>query len=398
DVFSYGVLIRTGHTRLCATPSTYTNTPPLASSDLCAFFPVGDNISQAQCNSRRGGSLPPRFLDSRRDGRHDNEANNSLGWRPSPLVTGGGLNLDSRLARELESATLDPSDGISHSTSHLGLAENSTILQALMDKGYIKRRSWGLDTGFSNPKSPRRGSLVFGGYDSQRDFQHPWHQYAINASGGQLDGNKCSLSVVISELRFTINGRSRTLLEGPLKGCIEPYDNLFRLPLAQLERLRSHIEHPASLSFPRFSGNPRILIAEPGLIYETSRSLNASLDIKFENGFSVNIPSDEFEKPLRGLDINGSPTVNHTLREIQVLQSPADGNTIVLGRAFLSQAYLSVDYDTRTFHLARRGSPEKLGFPVPGEIYQAWIYAEQRGLVVIGLILGQAHICFIILW
>jgi len=64
------------------------------------------------------------------------------------------------------------------------------------------------------------------------------------------------------------------------------------------------------------------------------------LDIKLDNGFSINIPSDEFEKPLRGLDINGAPTVNHSLREIQVFQSPAEGNTIVLGRAFLSQVWL----------------------------------------------------------
>jgi hypothetical protein len=138
------------------------------------------------------------------------------------LVTKDGLNLDWRLARELESATLDPSDGISHSTSHLGLAENSTLLRYLKDNGYIDSLSWALDTGFSNSKSSRRGALVLGGYDSREDFKHPWHQYAINASRPQFSGRKCSLSVVVGEFSVTINGRSRMLLQEPVEACIEP--------------------------------------------------------------------------------------------------------------------------------------------------------------------------------
>ena len=219
DIFSYGVLLFTGHTKLCAAPSTYSNIPLLASSDLCAGDSVG-NISEAQCRSRRDGLLPPGFLDLKRDGRHDDtEANGDLGSRPLPLVTGGGLNLDSRLARELDSATLDPSDGISHSASHLGLAENSTLLRYLKDNGHIDRLTWALDAGFSNSKSPRRGSLVLGGID---ESTHPWHQYTINASRAQLSGKKCPLSVVVGEFRLTINGRSMTLLEEPVEACIEP--------------------------------------------------------------------------------------------------------------------------------------------------------------------------------
>jgi hypothetical protein len=66
--------------------------------------------------------------------------------------------------------------------------------------------------------------------------------------------------------------------------------------------------------------------------------ISASLRITLDNGLSVDIPSYELVRPLRGLDANGTLIVDTNYNEVQIYgqADPEDGP--VLGKVYLSQA------------------------------------------------------------
>lgn len=66
--------------------------------------------------------------------------------------------------------------------------------------------------------------------------------------------------------------------------------------------------------------------------------ITASLRIALDNGLSVDIPSYELVRPLRGLDTNGSPIVDTDFNEVQIYYQADPENGPVLGKGFLSQA------------------------------------------------------------
>ncbi|KAK4447975.1 hypothetical protein QBC34DRAFT_302262 [Podospora aff. communis PSN243] len=392
NVFSFGVRIQHANngSQFCASPSTLTSVALLTSGNLCTGDSLG-NISEAQCRSRRGG-----FLSVDERSHHSTNLNANDEGR-LPFFTRDGLILDWQLMRQLDSAFINPPDASNHTNSHLGLGQGSTLLRYLKDSGYIRSRSWALDTVSSQLKAPRKGALILGGY-SEWDFAYPWwHHYTINSPDSVQPGRHCPLAVVVSEISVTINGTTRLVLQEPAKACIEPYDRLFRLPSAQLGLLRNHIEDLTGLRSAAALDSRRIFTPELGLAYETSSSINASLSLRLSDGFSIHIPSEEFEQPLRGLNVSGAPAVNDSLRELQVLGLPSGDDVVILGRAFLSKALLSVDYDTNSFRLARPEGLDGIFRPVYIDFKEARLHPETKGLIAIGIVVfGQVQLCLII--
>jgi hypothetical protein len=108
------------------------------------------------------------------------------------------------------------------------------------------------------------------------------------------------------------------------------YDTLFRLPLKQLEVLLSSVKALTNRD-PVDLGPESILMTEPGLVYSSLTSFNASLSIKLQDGLKIDIPADEFDLPLRGISTDGSAVTDSALRELQVYRTPLDSDTAVLG-------------------------------------------------------------------
>jgi len=235
DVQSWGILLGvSGSTELCVMPSTVVNSTLLQSSEVCSkeWLTVGNiTMTPAQCRSRRGGFV---FRDDLPAASIDGLSVLNPGWvslmaidTPTPFQ----FAVDATLQMRDQSVTMIEgliTEGQEHTTSHLGLAEQSTLLQSLKDTGLIGARSWGLNAGSQSYLFPRDGSLVMGGYD-ESSVDGPFFNYSI-AKPNLLNNRPCPLQIRITGMTFNVsNGNGSAPLSNDfvsdansLPVCIEP--------------------------------------------------------------------------------------------------------------------------------------------------------------------------------
>jgi hypothetical protein len=215
DVYSYGVLLGVGNsTELCTMPSTVVNSTLLMSSEVCySDWLKVDNtttMNPAQCRSRRGGFVIRAGLPS---ASTDGLAAKNPGWvglmqtdtqTPFQYAAQAGLQMRDESVTMIEGLI---TQGQEHTMSHLGLGEDSSLLQALKDANLIGANSWGLNSGSRSSLAPRDGSLVLGGYD-EASVEGPFFTYPI-AKPDLLNSRPCPLQVQITEMNLTIqNGKT----------------------------------------------------------------------------------------------------------------------------------------------------------------------------------------------
>ncbi|KAF2827959.1 hypothetical protein CC86DRAFT_404991 [Ophiobolus disseminans] len=196
-------------------------------------------------------------------------------------------------------------------------------------------------------RSPRDGNLVLGGYDSA-SITGSWHDYPMNYSD-TLAGRHCPLQVHIQGLQLLLEGQKSVQLLGDGDGhlaCIEPYDNLFRLSELGLAGFTDVTGWSPNINYAPND----LFLPEPGLMYPSTASFNGSLKFVFDDGFTVIIPNSELQRPLRGLDKQGSVALHPNITEVNVYNDSFAA--WVLERVFLSQVYLAVDYDAQVIKLA----------------------------------------------
>jgi hypothetical protein len=97
------------------------------------------------------------------------------------------------------------SEGLLGTNSHLGLAEDSTLLHALKEANLIRTRSWSLDAGSQSYLQPRNGSLVLGGYDAA-NIDGDFHFTHNIIAGGMVDNRACPLQITLADLTLTVEG------------------------------------------------------------------------------------------------------------------------------------------------------------------------------------------------
>lgn len=233
DVESWGVLLSVGQsTELCAVPSTVVNSTLLQSSEICSneWLQVGSiTMTMAQCRSRRGGYVTRTDLP--------NASTDGLdvlnpGWKsllaidsltPFQYAAQASVQMRDKAVTMIEGLI---TQGQEHTASHLGLAEQSSLLQALKDAGLIGARSWGMNAGSQSYLFPRSGSLVLGGFD-YNSINGPIFNYSI-AQPDILNDRPCPLQVKLTEMTLNVtngnNTQHKDFLSGtnPLTVCIEP--------------------------------------------------------------------------------------------------------------------------------------------------------------------------------
>jgi len=356
-VQSWGVLLGVGgSTELCAMPSTVVNSTLLQSSEICSdkwlrVENANTTMTAAQCRSRRGGfvtakDLPPASADGL-------DALNP-GWvslMDDDSLTTFQYATQATLQIRDESITMIEgliSEGQQHTTSHIGLGDKSVLLQSLKDAELIGAQSWGLNAGSQSYLLPRDGSLVLGGYD-ESSLGGPFFNYSIS-NPITLNNRYCPLQVSITGMTLKIsngNGsapQSKVVysVANKLPTCIEPYDNLFRLPSPFLNDIKGMLAQVSvNNSAPVGSSQYKSLFnLEPGLVYPSSAgTFSVSMEITINEGLTVTIPSHELVRPLRGLDENGMQAIDTRFNEVQVYGEPAPEEAPVLGKAFLSQVF-----------------------------------------------------------
>ncbi|KAK0649778.1 hypothetical protein B0T16DRAFT_324696 [Cercophora newfieldiana] len=342
DVSSFGIIVGVEGTEICVSPSTTVNSTFLTEISVCAdnqldmsSEPSQKNVTMTaqQCRSRRGGFVDKSALATA-DVQTVKDLNPGWGIFGNKLTAAASATLqllDERITVVVGLIT----EGQKSTQSHLALSSGSTLLRGLKESGLIGALSWGLNSGSQSVLFPRVGSLVLGGFD-KGSLAGPFFDYPVSRL--PLEGRYCPLQVVITGLSVRTRNSSETEIVGKankLLACVEPYDNLFRMPKNYLTQFQALLKGP--LVEPS-SYSDRLLNLEPGIVYrKDAADFNATLRFTINYNQTVEVPFHEVQRSLRGLDKNGAVIVDPDYNELQIYGTPAEGDAAVLGKAFLSQ-------------------------------------------------------------
>jgi len=405
-VQSWGILLGVGRSeQLCGMVSTVVNSTLLQSSEICSerWLTIGNvTMTPAQCRSRRGGFITRDNLDqTSTNGLNDLNP----GWvrfMTTDKVTPFEYAAKAALQFRDESITMTTgliTQGQQHTTSHIGLGEQSVLLESFKDAGLIGFTSWGLNSGSQSYLLPRDGSLVLGGFD-ESSVHGPFFNYSI-AKPNMLNNRPCPLQVHVTGMTLKIsdgNGTTPIIRDfysaaNKLSVCLEPYDNLFRLPYPDLQDIitmfsNASAEKATPVDSSQYQG---LYNLEPGLVFPSSVSnFSLSLEITMDNGQTVIIPSHELIRPLRGLDTNGIQIVDTRFNEVQIYSLPAPEDGPVFGKAFLSQLYLYVDFENSMIRLAKQNLEANTPLPKSSASCpsKTTLSKTDKGLIAVGVVLA----------
>jgi hypothetical protein len=319
---------------LCVGPSLVANNTIIMGTEICTIN--NQNLSTlSQCISRRGGLFNPNdttsdfVLTSQADLAPDTEYD----------------SFDPNFAEAANTTILFPSDislsypialafsGQNSSISQLGLANDSVFLREVVNSSFSPgAKAFGLLVGSQSVLAPRDGHLIIGGYDAA-SLAGPFYNYSM--SNTTTAGSRvCSLQIVVEQLNLSRPGLDDVTLssEGtPMTSCIEPLDDMFRLPSNVLTSFQTSTDWRDDISVPS-----SLFLLERGLLYNTS--FNGTLKFSLKDGPVIEIPTEELAQPLRGLDPNGMKVLDSNITSVNIFYEEAPEGTAVLSKAFLSQA------------------------------------------------------------
>ncbi|EWC45269.1 hypothetical protein DRE_05996 [Drechslerella stenobrocha 248] len=342
-----------GQTRqsLCLVPSTVINATYVLGPQICQ-----NDSSNRTCQASHGGTFDAGaatgFIP-----RNTSKLDGAEGFWDDlngPVQTFGDVDFALAGFTQLEGYEIGVvTNGSMFNLGQLGLGPQSTFLRALKSRNYIDRLMFGFDAGSQSPYSPRQGHLVLGGYDQSRVVGN-FAEFDINYDN--MDFRPCPFRVEIRrvDVEFEKDRETTAFIDMESRNsyaCIEPYDNLFRFPAGRLASLDS-----IGFGERRVPSNwlPDLQINEPGWRYKVGGPPAFSLNIVLKGNdedFQIAIPNEQLQHPLRGIDKDGQYAVDANYTELNVFQGSAVRNTIVFGKAFLSQVYLAVDYEAGKFYL-----------------------------------------------
>ncbi|KAM7186660.1 hypothetical protein V8F20_011293 [Naviculisporaceae sp. PSN 640] len=363
DVHSWGAQIgvttKAGATvPFCFVPSTEVNSTIIMDSEMCQPSNL-DRTTMEQCRSFGGNFIDRSELDTMNP--YDILVDNV--WVladkspvPYPFEYAAHITLTTDLLTmnmPIGITGIAEFEGMGNvaptKQAQLGLAQNSTFSNYLYKNGLSTGHSWALDVGSVSDKRPRKGSLVFGGFDQNKKTSD-WHEVPMDYAPVNY-GKHCPLQLSIDKIELEVqppSGRpNRTTLfepQGQVSACLEPNDYLAKFPTAAHQEFLRHLKDAAKVepvSSNSFKPTSELFIPEPSLAFFSKQAtFNLTLIVALVGGFVVEIPSHEMLKPLRGLGADGSTVIDDKITEIPVSSTSA-GNTgdepLSLGRSFLSQ-------------------------------------------------------------
>ena len=204
DIHSFGVKASIGGTEICLTPSTVTNDTFLTTSPLCEeesnrVDAEGIIMTESQCSSRRGYFITDfQVQDVSADAiRQNNPSWTNLGDNEIGTAAKTTLKLYDQFI-DLDVVLI--TSGKHFTASHLGLGSASPFLRKLKKLGLISSLAWGINVGSQSVLSPRRGSLVLGGYDQASLVSSSFSDYPI--TNNPIGGRVCPLQVTVHNLTW----------------------------------------------------------------------------------------------------------------------------------------------------------------------------------------------------
>ncbi|KAI4915500.1 hypothetical protein J4E90_003945 [Alternaria incomplexa] len=249
------------------------------------------------------------------------------------------------------------------SQSQLGLGSNSSFLNALLSAGDIGTKAysmfWGLVGGPVEKQT--RGSLVLGGLDRSLITDEN-----DNFTASLYHGGKCGTGMVVTIGDILLNwpnGTDVSVFMGSqsaaMQACISPsFAGLMSLPLSYYNNFWSLAggTPPDDKTEARSLGiNYFTMLFEPNNVYY------GGLTIQLQNSISVKIPNTELVVPDTYIASDGAVQTNTSVRNVVInsLQFENDNDLPVLGRLFMSSAYLMVNQDAGMFSVWQANTGSK---------------------------------------
>ncbi|KAF5230538.1 hypothetical protein FANTH_13785 [Fusarium anthophilum] len=229
--------------------------------------------------------------------------------------------------------------------STLGLGRNSTYLNALRKAGKIGSRVWSIFWGRMWIKEPLDGSLILGGYDEKKVTGANYTAPLVYGDYDGSDGCWTGMKVTLTDIQINYLGGTNIsiFLKGTtLQCCIDPANHLL------LEAPTPYVKNFESISGLKTNYSSSGLhwnALQTGL----DKQFVADLTFHLDSGLEIRVPNNQYMIPTVDIASNGSRTTDNSKRDILI--TDIEDEPPILGRYFLTAAYLMVDHDAGTFTL-----------------------------------------------
>ncbi|KAH7182013.1 aspartic peptidase domain-containing protein [Fusarium sp. MPI-SDFR-AT-0072] len=229
--------------------------------------------------------------------------------------------------------------------SPLGLGRNSTYLNALRKAGKIGSRVWSIFWGRMWIKEPLDGSLILGGYDEKKVTGKNYTAPLVYGDFDGSDGCWTGMKVTLTDIQINYLGGTNVSIfpKGTtLQCCIDPANHLLlEAPTPYIRNFESVSGLKTNYSLSGLHWNA----LQTGL----DKQFLADLTFHLDSGLKIRVPNNQYMIPTVDIASNGSRTSDASKRDILI--TDFEDEPPILGRYFLTAAYLMVNHDAGTFTL-----------------------------------------------
>jgi hypothetical protein len=234
-------------------------------------------------------------------------------------------------------------DSDSLNKSGIAFGPDSSVLAKLTDYGFAPSKFFGLFFGSRSQNQPQDGQVIVGGYNAAR-VKGPFTNFSMTP--WEIDA-PCPLQVQIKDVVLKNSNGSYSLMpdiHSTVAACIDPLQNQFTFTQAMYALWANYTRHNGSTDYTDQTYPPE---SEAPVLID-------NLTVTLSNGYMVVIPKYEMVSLERGANDVGEYAIKSQKVMAAVGKGPTDfGRDLpILGGTFLSQNYLFVDYESRTFGLA----------------------------------------------
>ncbi|KAA8903841.1 aspartic peptidase domain-containing protein [Sphaerosporella brunnea] len=236
-----------------------------------------------------------------------------------------------------------------NNTDFTGTGSYPSFLKSLFDNSLVPSLSWGYQAG-AYWRNKFAASLCFGGYDSFR-------RSSTNATFplSPTEGEQISAPLTSITLHTSRNAANTTLLSTPVKAFINSATPYLWLPLSTCKLLEAAFNIT-------YNANSSLYLLSPWqhrYLQQLNPSLTFTLSSGSNNTATITVPFSALDLriflPLESLANRTSPQAY-----LPIKRATAESG-VVLGRAFLQEAYLFVDYHRMHLQLAEARWPRDSG-------------------------------------
>ncbi|CAH0046776.1 unnamed protein product [Clonostachys solani] len=220
------------------------------------------------------------------------------------------------------------------------------ISQQIRKTGWTFSRAFSLYWGSNWNSMPIKGHVVMGGYDKKRIIEPNVTAPLKYGDYSKSDGCFTGIRIVISDItvNFT-DGSNKSIFpnKDKLHACLAP-----QRP-SLLEPPREYLDKFEEVTGTKHNGNTSSGFHWGAWIYDRKQSFKGDMTFHLESGLKIRIPNTQYMPPHVYHDEDGSRVMDTSARELAM---PETLNGVpMLGRYFLTSAYLMVNHDVGTYTL-----------------------------------------------